>query len=107
MARKTGLRGTKSQHKSVAEGHMYEARKHLASATKAIKEGSCTIAYMKIADMWHALGRADANGRWAGGTPWEPTSEIQELGYQFSTYCLRDTPVVLDGATRSRRRSKR
>jgi hypothetical protein len=98
------LRGTKTAHKHAAEREMREARRRLDSAMKAIKEGSCTKAYMNVVEMWQALGRVEADGRWAGGTPWVPASEIQELGYQFSTRCLRDTPMMLGARPRRRRR---
>jgi hypothetical protein len=98
------LRGTKTAHKQAAEQAMGEVRRKIGMATKAIREGSCTKAYMNVVEMWQALGRVEADGRWAGGTPWEPTTEIQELGYQFSQRCLRDAPATLSGR-RPRRRS--
>lgn len=100
------LRGTKAAHKQAAEQHMREVRHRLDRAMQAIKEGSCTKAYMNVVEMWEALGRVEADGKWAGGTPWKPATDIQELGFQFSQRCLRDEPATLSGARRSRRRSR-
>lgn len=99
------LRGTKAIHKTASEESMQTVRSQVENALQAIKEGNCTKAYMRITNMWAALGRAQAESSYAGGTPWEPTSKIAELGYQFSMRCLRDEPVAL-GASRRHRRAR-
>jgi hypothetical protein len=62
---------------------------------------------MSLTEMWEELGKAEAEGRWAGEAPWKPTTDIQELGFQFSQRCLRDEPVTLEGARRRRVRRRR
>lgn len=98
------LRGNKIEHRQAADAAMQEVQRKIEMARGAIKEGSCTRAYMNVVEMWEALGRSDANGRWAGRTSWQPMTEIQELGYEFSTRCLRDAPIVLEGRRRRRNR---
>jgi hypothetical protein len=105
--RRKALGASKASHKQFAVHDMQEARRRLEAASKAVKAGKCTTAYMNVVEMWHALGRAQAEGERAGSTASKPSSDIEELGYQFSTLCLRDTPAVLDGAKRRPRRRKR
>lgn len=100
------LHGTKQEHKTDADWAMRLVRKHLSRATEALNEGSCTVAYINILDMWHALGRVASNSHWAGGTPFEPTSEIENMAQEFTTRCLRDEPVSHSLAGRHRRRKK-
>lgn len=100
------LRGAKAAHREAAEQNMREVRYRLGRAMEAIKKGNCTAAYTNVLDMWHALGQARANGYWAGGTPWEPTTDIEELGYQFSQRCVRDEPITL-GSNRLGRAKRR
>lgn len=97
------LRGTKSQHKLLNEEDMKDVRAKIAHAKRAIKEGSCTKAYLSIASMWEALGRGSANSRWIDSSAWQPESDIRDVGYEFSQRCLRIEPLDLSG--RRRRRS--
>ncbi len=78
--------------------YMKDAQRLRKEALKAIKEGSCTKAYLNVVEMWNSIGRSEVSGREAGKPVWRPTSEIADLGYEFSTKCLRDTPSTLSGA---------
>jgi hypothetical protein len=100
------LRGTKAHHRQNADDNMQMATAAVRDAMQAIKEGNCTKAYMRVVNMWEAMGRADAHGHEAGQTAWLPVTEIQELGYQFSTRCLRDEPLTLGARRRRARCSK-
>jgi hypothetical protein len=79
---------------------MAEARSRFRGAKKALGAGKCTTAYMNILEGWEALGKSDAHGHEAGQTAWKPTSDIQEIGHQFTTKCLRDEPTQLSGRRR-------
>jgi len=103
MAKKRALQGTKAQHKNVAALLMDRTHSKMEAALKAVDEGRCTVAYMNIVEMWEARGESNANGRWAGGTAPFNTTDAQELGYKFTTRCLRDTPTIM-GASRRRKR---
>jgi hypothetical protein len=104
MRKARPLSKTKASHKAYSDHAMRSAERHLDAGMKAIKDGNCTRAYMHVTEMWDALGQSKAEGRRAGSTAWEPVTKIGELGYQFSTYCLRDKPEGLSGSRRRRRR---
>jgi hypothetical protein len=90
MKTKKALGGTKARHKVEAESYMLSVRRHADKALAELERGRCTSAYLDIVEMWKDYGSSHANQFVASLGVWEPTTQIREVGYQFSTRCLRD-----------------
>lgn len=96
------LAGTKASHAAKRDAAMAAAEHQRSVALKAVDRGSCTSAYLAINEMNRKIGESNAHGREVGRTAWFDQTNAQELGYEFSTKCLRDKPA-LEGARKRRR----
>jgi hypothetical protein len=101
---KRSLQGTKAQHKKTSQLLMDQAHNKMKQAQKAIDDGRCTVAYMNVVELWEKIGESNANGYWAGQTALFNQTDMRELGYEFSTKCLRDTPTMMGRGRKTRKR---
>lgn len=104
MACMPRLAGSKKHHADQRDAQMGVLKQRLAAATAALARGSCVSAYTNILDLWEARGASEAHGREVGSTAWFPQTQVVDLAYAFTTKCLRNEPVSLEGARRRRRR---
>lgn len=106
------LGSPKKDHQARAAGARRDADAALATAKRALKDHNCTKAYMNLLEAWQGYGMIMAENK-AGGSAWIPSSDFRDVGYEFSTMCVRDSwPAQsaggrLHGSRKKRRRRKR